>query len=69
MPSRIIWGLMAAICLWGLFHAYGAFQLNHNPWRAVVLVLCVGTFLAFWGLMLHLARHKFRRRGNPFDAP
>jgi hypothetical protein len=40
------------VLAWGLFHAYGAYTFNHNPWRAVVVMACVLGFLGFWGMLL-----------------
>ena len=51
-PWWIVWLITAGLVGWGLFHAYGAFTLNHNPLRAVVVLVCVGAFLAFWWALL-----------------
>jgi RsiW-degrading membrane proteinase PrsW (M82 family) len=48
----ILLSITVALIAWGLFHAYGAFSLNQNPWRPVVVLTCVGGFLAFWWAML-----------------
>jgi hypothetical protein len=52
----ILISITVALVAWGLFHAYGAFLLNQNPWRPVVVLACVGGFLAFWWAMLATRR-------------
>jgi drug/metabolite transporter (DMT)-like permease len=61
---RIMLALTAALVAWALFHAYGAvlgpqvtdgdqvLHPNPNPWRGVVVLACMGGFLAFWWAML-----------------
>jgi CHASE2 domain-containing sensor protein len=49
---RIIRWVVLAILAWGVFHAVGAWRLNHNPLRAVVVLGCVAGFLGFWMAML-----------------
>ncbi len=44
--------IMLAVLAWGVFLAVGAYQLNHNPWRPLMVMACVLGFLGFWGLML-----------------
>lgn len=62
MPHRgwialIVVGLVA----WGIFHAIGAYQFNHNPWRAAVVVACSAAFVAFWLAMLASRRARLSR--------
>jgi len=57
--SRILFGsIMAALIVWGLFHAAGAYLFNHNPMRAVVVIVSFALFLGFWLFMLNLRRRK-----------
>jgi protein-S-isoprenylcysteine O-methyltransferase Ste14 len=56
--------IVVAVLAWGVFHAVGAFTLNHNPWRAVMVVGCVAAFLGFWGAMLAARRARLRREGQ-----
>lgn len=49
---RIIRWVALAILVWGMFHAIGAWRLNGNPLRAVVVMGCVLGFLGFWLAML-----------------
>ena len=52
-----------AVFVWGTIHAVGAY-VNYRydspwrVWRAVVVLLCVEAFLAFWLLMLWLRRRR-----------
>ena len=50
--TKTILLVVVGVLAWGMFHAYGAYTFNHNPWRAVVVMACVLGFLSFWGLML-----------------
>jgi CHASE2 domain-containing sensor protein len=43
---------MIGIVAWGLFHAIGAWRLNHDPRRMLVVLGCVAAFLGFWLTML-----------------
>lgn len=60
-PYRIIAGLSAAILAWGVYHAIGAWQLNHNPLRAVVVLACVLAFLGFWMTMLAVRQRRLSK--------
>lgn len=46
-PKIIRW-IVLGIVAWGIFHAVGAWQFNHDPRRGVVVLVCVATFLGFW---------------------
>jgi CHASE2 domain-containing sensor protein len=50
--ERIIRWIMIGIVAWGLFHAIGAWRLNHDPRRMLVVLGCVAAFLGFWLTML-----------------
>ena len=55
----IIAGIMLAVLAWGALHAVGAYRLNDNPWRAVVVLGCSLTFLGIWLLLLTGRRRRF----------
>lgn len=64
MPAgrgRIIVWVALAILAWGLFHAVGAWRFNHNPLRAVVVLVCVGAFLGFWMAMIAVRQRRLSR--------
>jgi len=63
-PSRIIAWVALAILVWGIFHAIGAWGLNNNPLRAVVVLVCVGAFLGFWMVMLAARQRRLARRAS-----
>jgi len=46
---------------WGTFHAIGAWRFNHNPLRAVVVLVCVGGFLGFWMTMLAVRKRRLNQ--------
>jgi hypothetical protein len=51
-PERIIRWIMMGVVAWGVFHAIGAWRLNHDPRRMLVVLGCVAAFLGFWAAML-----------------
>jgi hypothetical protein len=62
-PLRWVLPLIAvAVTAWGVFHAIGAYQLNHNPARPVMVLACVAAYLGFWGLMLRSRRARLARQ-------
>ncbi|MEI6240486.1 MAG: hypothetical protein WCR51_08855 [Planctomycetia bacterium] len=50
--DRIIRWIMVAIVIWGAILAAGAWTLNHDIRRPLVVMACVLGFLAFWRTML-----------------
>jgi hypothetical protein len=52
---------MAALVVWGLFHAAGAWTLNHDPRRPLIVIACVAAFLGFWLAMLAARRRRLAR--------
>ncbi len=56
----VLW-IVLGVFVWGTFQAIGAYLLNWNVWRAVIVLGCVNGFLAFWLFLLWLNR---RRRGD-----
>jgi len=54
--ARIIRGLMIAIVVWGAIIAAGAWTLNHDVRRPLVVMACVLGFLGFWLAMLRTLR-------------
>ena len=61
--TRLIWGVMAAVAVWGGLLAIGAWRLNHDVRRTFVVAACVAAFLGFWGLMLAIRARRMRGRG------
>jgi CHASE2 domain-containing sensor protein len=59
--ERIIRWIMAGIVAWGVVHAIGAWQLNHDPRRLLVVLGCVAAFLGFWLVMLAARRRRLAR--------
>jgi len=54
--ERIIRRLMIAITVWGAILAFGAWTLNHDIRRPIVVMACVLGFLGFWLAMLRTLR-------------
>jgi hypothetical protein len=64
--NKLVVLIMAAVLAWGTFLAVGAYHLNHNPWRPVIVMACVLAFLGFWGLMLASRKRRVtREKDNP----
>ena len=59
---RIIRWVVGGIVVWGVFHAVGAWRFNHNPLRAVVVLVCVAAFLGFWMTMLAVRQRRLSHR-------
>jgi len=61
--ERLLRAIMLGIVAWGVFHAIGAWRLNHDPRRMLVVLGCVAAFLGFWLAML-AARRRALARGR-----
>ena len=62
--QKIIRWIMVAILAWGVFHAIGAWRLNHDPRRLLVVLGCVLAFLGFWLAMLGARARRLQNRGT-----
>jgi hypothetical protein len=60
--ERILRWIMAGIIAWGAFHAFGAWQLNHDVRRPLMVLGCVAAFLGFWVVMLAARRRRLQGR-------
>jgi CHASE2 domain-containing sensor protein len=60
--ERLIRWIMLAILVWGGFHAVGAWTLNHDARRPLVVLACVFAFLGFWLAMLAVRRRRLEGR-------
>jgi CHASE2 domain-containing sensor protein len=60
--ERLIRGIMLAILAWGAIHAIGAWTLNHDARRPLVVLVCVFGFLGFWLVMLAVRRRRLEGR-------
>jgi len=56
--ERILFWIMVALVVWGLFHAIGAWTLNHDARRALIVLACVAMFLGFWLALLASRRRR-----------
>jgi hypothetical protein len=56
--ERLLRWIMVGIVVWGVFHAIGAWTLNHDARRPLVVLACVAAFLGFWLVMLSTLRRK-----------
>ena len=59
--ERILRWIMVGIVIWGSIHALGAWTLNHDARRPVVVLVCVAGFLGFWLTMLAARRRRLNR--------
>jgi CHASE2 domain-containing sensor protein len=60
--ERLIRWIMLAIVAWGAIHAVGAWTLNHDARRPLVVLACVFGFLGFWLAMLAVRRRRLAGR-------
>jgi CHASE2 domain-containing sensor protein len=60
--ERLIRGIMLAILAWGAIHAIGAWTLNHDARRPLMVLACVFGFLGFWLAMLAVRRRRLAGR-------
>ncbi len=60
--ERLIRGIMLAILAWGVIHAIGAWTLNHDARRPLMVLACVFGFLGFWLAMLAVRRRRLAGR-------
>ncbi len=58
----MIVAITVGVAVWGAVLAVGAWRLNHNPWRAVLVAACVAAFLGFWWLMLAVRARRMHGR-------
>ena len=60
--AGLIAGIMLALVGWGVFHAIGAWTLNYDARRPLVVLACVFGFLGFWLAMLAARRRRLAGR-------
>jgi hypothetical protein len=56
--EKIIRWIMIGIVIWGIAHAIGAWTLNHDARRPLVVLACVAAFLGFWTALLAARRRR-----------
>jgi hypothetical protein len=44
--------IVVALAAWGAYAAIGSYLYNLNPWRAVIVLACMATFLGLWMILL-----------------
>ncbi|MFM8736029.1 MAG: hypothetical protein ACKOC8_12665 [Pirellulales bacterium] len=59
--ERIIRWIMIGIVVWGTVHAVGAWRLNNDPRRLLVVLACVAAVLGFWLAMLAARRRRLAK--------
>ena len=59
--ERLLRLIMFGILAWGAVHAIGAWTLNHDARRPLVVLACVAAFLGFWLAMLSARRRRLAR--------
>jgi len=59
--ERLIAWIMGATVVGGAFHAFGAWTLNHDARRPLIVLACVAAFLGFWLAMLSVRRRRLER--------
>ncbi len=59
--ERLLRLIMVGIVAWGVFQAVGAWTLNHDARRPLIVLACVAAFLGFWLAMLAVRRRRLGR--------
>lgn len=54
----LIRAIVIGLVVWAILHAVGAYTFNQNPWRAVMVLVCCGLFIAWWWWLLRLRRRR-----------
>ena len=67
--EKIIRWIMAGVIGWGIMHAIGAWTLNHDARRPMVVLACVAAFLGFWSLLLASRRRRLARMNVANQSP
>jgi hypothetical protein len=62
--GRLFPWIAVGVAAWGVFHAIGAYRLNHNPWRAAMVLGCTAAFLGGWWLLLKRRSGRAPRGAN-----
>jgi hypothetical protein len=57
-PRAILALIFGGLLLWGLYISTGVLWNGLNPLRALVLMVFVGLFLGFWGILLRMQKRK-----------
>jgi hypothetical protein len=65
--QRLIVLIFLGVLAWGVFHAVGAYRLNHNVARPLVVLGCTLAFLGFWLIMLRSRSRRIDDDGGPRD--
>ena len=66
--ERIVRWIMAGIVVWGSFHALGAWTLNHDVRRPLIVLACVAAFLGFWLAMLASRNRRGMKKSQQTNA-
>ena len=50
--------IFGGLIVWGIAQAIGAYSLNHDPRRPLIVLACVGAFLGFWVVLLMVFKNR-----------
>jgi CHASE2 domain-containing sensor protein len=65
VATRLLRWIMGGIVIWGAVHALGAWTLNHDVRRPLIVLICVAAFLGFWLAMLANRRQRMKKKHGP----
>jgi hypothetical protein len=63
--ERIIRLIISGLIVWGIAQAIGAYTLNYNPLRPLIVLACVAAFLGFWLTLLAVWRKRHGQQNAP----
>lgn len=62
--ERLIRLIIGGLVVWGVAQAIGAYTLNYNPLRPLIVLACVAAFLGFWLVLLAVWRKRHATQQN-----
>ena len=59
--------IFGGLTVWGIAQAIGAYSLNHDPRRPLIVLGCMAAFLGFWLVLLVMWQKRQRQNSLPSD--
>ena len=56
--------IFGGLIVWGIAQAIGAYSLNHDPRRPLIVLACVGAFLGFWVVLLIVFKNRQKQNST-----
>jgi hypothetical protein len=59
--------IFGGLTVWGIAQAIGAYSLNHDPRRPLIVIGCMAAFLGFWLVLLASWQKRHRQNSSQAD--